>query len=110
MIRFFRTRAPFFAILLLAALLATLPGARHPLSLVALVLFVALAWRALSRWRARAPDAASLDDQVARSAAAWDNRYAPPDDIDGTPDDEPWRASLGPTSAWRASEDEDEER
>jgi hypothetical protein len=106
MLRFFRTRAPFFGLLLLVALLVTLPGIRHPLPMIGLAIFTALAWRALSRWRARqaAPaEALSIDVLVARSAAAWDARHggAAMDEVDEDeqPDvdaeaSEPWRASV----------------
>jgi hypothetical protein len=113
MLRFFRTRAPLVGWLLLVALPITLPGIRHPLPLAGLAVFTALAWRALSRWRARQPEpvaALSLDDLVARSAAAWDARHGgvtmdevEEDDGDTVePEDEPagepWRASL---KEWR---------
>jgi hypothetical protein len=113
MLRFFRTRAPLFGLLLLLALLITLPGIRHPLPLAGLAIFTALAWRALSRWRARQAEPAatpSLDDLVAHAAAAWDARHggAAMDETDAdegdttAPEDEhagePWRASL---KEWR---------
>jgi hypothetical protein len=108
MLRFFRTRAPVFGLLLLVALLVTLPGIRHPLPMVALVIFTALAWRALSRWRARVTEDVPLEEQIAKSASAWDARHQPPDELDKPDDDEPWRASLGPPEAWRATRYDDD--
>ncbi len=102
MLRFFRTRAPYFGLLLLVALLVTLPGARHPLAMLALAVFTALAWRALSRWQRAPRPMESLDEAVARSADAWDARHGPPDELDGdAPEDEPWRASLRDDEGWR---------
>lgn len=98
-------RAPFFALLLLVALLVTLPGIRYPLPMIGLVIFTALAWRALSQWRARPADHATLDDQLSRAADSWDARHGPPETLEtletGT-QAEPWRASLGSTDGWRA--------
>jgi hypothetical protein len=108
MLRFFRTRTPFFGLLLLVALLITLPGARHPLPLLGLVVFTVLAWRALSRWRRPEREPASFDDDIARSAAEWDRRHAPSEDLEPAPEDEPWRESLRPTNGWRDSADDDE--
>ncbi len=110
MLRFFRTRAPFFGLLLLVALLVTLPGIRHPLPMLGLAVFTLLAWRALTRWRARTAPQDSLDDVVARSAAAWDARHGPADgtvaEADDAPEEtEPWRASLRDDDAWRARDD-----
>lgn len=105
MLRFFRSRAPLFGLLLLVALLVTLPGIRHPLPLLALTIFTLLAWRALSRWRARAEEAPSLDDLVERSAAAWDARHGPPDADDFESSDESWRESLTDDDAWRGRDD-----
>lgn len=105
MLRFFRSRAPLFGLLLLVALLVTLPGIRHPLPLLALAIFTLLAWRGLSRWRARTVEAPSLDDLVARSAAAWDERHGPPEDAEYDAPDESWRASLHDDEAWRGRDD-----
>lgn len=114
MLRFFRTRAPFFGLLLLVALLVTLPGIRHPLPLAGLALFTVAAWVALSRWRAKAAAATrgalSFDDAIARAASDWDARHGAPDDAEPTPDaddaDEPWRASLrNDESAWRGEDE-----
>ena len=109
MIRFFRTRAPLFGLLLIAALLITLPGIRHPLPMIALTIFVALAWRTVSRWRARSVEEPSLDDTIARSADDWDTRHGPPDDALNASESEAWRASLGAPEGWRASEEEDDD-
>ncbi len=109
MIRFFRVRAPFFALLLLVALLVTLPGIRHPLPMLGLVIFTALAWRALSRWRARPADHASLDDEVTRAANTWDARHGPPDELEADSEAESWRASLGPADGWRADSQADDD-
>jgi len=105
MLRFFRTRAPLFGLLLLVALLITLPGIRHPLPLLGLTFFTVLAWRGLSRWRARTVEEPSLDDQVARSAAAWDARHGPPDEAEYDPPNESWRASLNDDDAWRGRDE-----
>jgi len=106
MIRFFRTRAPLFALLLLAALLITLPGIRHPLPMLALAVFTIVAWRALSRWRAATVEPRSLDDDVARAADDWDQRHLPPDSAADAAD-EPWRASLRPSDGWRGTDEEE---
>jgi len=106
MIRFFRTRAPLFALLLLVALLITLPGIRHPLPMIGLAVFTIVAWRALSRWRAAAVEPRTLDDDVTRAADDWDKRHLPPDEIADSPD-EPWRASLRPADGWRDSDEEE---
>ncbi len=108
MLRFFRTRAPLFGLALIAALLVTLPGIRHPLPMIALIIFTALAWRALSQWRARPVEEQSLDDTISRSADAWDARHGPPEDATLAPESEAWRSSLGAPEAWRGSEDDDE--
>jgi hypothetical protein len=108
MLRFFRTRAPLFGLLLIAALLVTLPGIRHPLPMIALIIFTALAWRALARWRARPAEERSLDDTVSQSADAWDARHGPPDEALSSSESEAWRASLGAPEAWRGSDEEDE--
>lgn len=108
MLRFFRTRAPLIALLLLVALLVTLPGARHPLPLSALFIFTVLAWRAFSRWRARVEPEVSVDDQIADAAEAWDRRHGPPDALSAPEDDEPWRQSLRPSDGWRESGDDGE--
>ncbi len=108
MLRFFRTRAPLFGLLLIAALLVTLPGIRHPLPMIALIIFVALAWRTVSQWQARTVEQPSLDDTIARSADAWDARHGPPDEAERAPESEAWRASLGAPEAWRGNEDDDE--
>jgi len=105
MLRFFRSRAPLFGLLLLVALLVTLPGIRHPLPMLGLAVFTLLAWRALSRWRARTVQEPSLDDLVERSAAAWDARHGPPDEEDFESSDESWRASLTDDDAWRGRDD-----
>ncbi len=106
MLRFFRTRAPLFGLLLLLALLVTLPGVRHPLPLIGLAVFGVLAWRALSRWTKAPEPVRSVDDDVALAAAAWDRRHGPPEDDEQTAE-EPWRASLRPNDAWRARDDDD---
>jgi hypothetical protein len=93
-------------LLLLLALLVTLPGVRHPLPLLGLAIFAFFAWRALSRWT-KAPEAVrSIDDEVAVAAAAWDHRHGPPEDVDEAAE-EPWRASLRPSDAWRARDDDE---
>lgn len=110
MLKFFRTRAPIVGLLLLVALLVTLPGIRHPLPLAGLTLLVIAGAITVRRWQASrsAHDASaneqSLDDAVARSAASWDARHGPPDEADDAPsDDEPWRASLRDDTDWRRS-------
>lgn len=108
MIRFFRMRAPLFGLLLIAALLITLPGIRHPLPMIALIIFVALAWRTVSQWRARTVEEPSLDDTVSQSADAWDARHGPPDDALNVSESEAWRASLGTPEAWRTNDDDDD--
>lgn len=105
MLRFFRSRAPLFGLALLVALLITLPGIRHPLPLLGLTIFTVLAWRAMSRWRARTAEAPSLDDLVERSAADWDARHGAPDLAEHDPAAEPWRASLVDDEAWRGRDD-----
>ncbi len=106
MIRFFRTRAPLFALLLLVALLITLPGIRHPLPMIGLAVFTIVAWRALSRWRATPVEPRSLDEDVARAADDWDQRHLPPDSV-AEAADEPWRASLRPSDGWRGTDEEE---
>lgn len=106
MIRFFRTRAPLFALLLLVALLITLPGIRHPLPMIGLAVFTVIAWRSLSRWRAATTASQSIDDQVTRAADDWDSRHLPPESTEEA-DDEPWRASLHSSDEWRATDDEE---
>jgi hypothetical protein len=110
MLRFFRTHAPTIGLLLLLALLVTLPGIRHPLpmlGLTALAIGGAITVRRWQRAQAARADAAaneSVDEAVARSAAAWDARHGAPDDAEPTPDDdEPWRASLRDDREWRGS-------
>lgn len=105
MLRFFRSRAPLFGLLLLVALLVTLPGIRHPLPLLGLTIFTLLAWRAIVRWRTRAVEEASLDDLVEQSAAAWDARHAPPEDAEFESSSESWRESLQDDDAWRGRDD-----
>jgi hypothetical protein len=48
----------------------------------------------------------SLDDDVARSAAAWDARHGPPDDAEYDTPDESWRESLQDDDAWRGRDAE----
>ncbi|MCU0618130.1 MAG: hypothetical protein MUD17_13740 [Gemmatimonadaceae bacterium] len=110
MLKFFRTRAPFVGLLLLVALLVTLPGIRHPLPMAGLALLVIAGAITVRRWQASraARDASateeSLDDAVARSAASWDARHGAPDEAEDAPsDDEPWRASLRDDDDWQRS-------
>lgn len=110
MLRFFRTRAPIIGLLLLLALLVTLPGIRHPLpmlGLAALAIGGAIAVRRWQRAQAARRDVSvddPLDEAVARSAAAWDARHGAPDDAEPAPtDDEAWRTSLRDDREWRQS-------
>ncbi len=96
MLRFFRTRAPFFALVLLVALVATFPGIRHPLPLLGLAVFVVAAWRALAGWQARTEAARAVEDEVARAAEEWEERHE---------GNEEWRESLG--EEWRGEEEEE---
>lgn len=109
MLRFFRTRAPIVGLLLLVALLVTLPGIRHPLPIIGLTLLAVAGALTIRRWqrakaaRDLATGEVSLEDAVARSAAAWDARHGPPEDADEAPEDEPWRDSLRNEPDWKRS-------
>ncbi len=97
-----------FGLLLLVALLITLPGIRHPLPMLALSIFTILAWRTIVRWRDRQAVEPTLDDEVTGAAADWDARHGPPDDFEAAPESEAWRESLRPSGGWRDSADDDD--